>query len=115
MTTNSSDVCPEVTFTCTAVDLLSTTFRWFSDGDQIALYAISPTDTYPLEPMVTRDDVNVTILQGNLNQNNVEASYISTLTVNILALQSANISFIECGSLASRANITLVFSGADQG
>ena len=103
---NTSSVCPEVTFTCSAVDLSSPILRWFLNDNQFVLYAISPSDEYPLPlepPNATLNalvgGVNVQILNASFNEDNPDAiaSIQSTMTVNISALQGAGVTNVSCG------------------
>ena len=110
-TRRESNTCPEVTFTCTALDLQSSALRWFLDGDGVAVYTLSPSHKYPrsVEPEYRKSwgDVAVQILMATINDNGF--SFWSTIAVNISVLKMAEISSISCGpfrvSMRRSANI----------
>ena len=103
MTASTSGICPKVTFTCSA-DML-TVLRWFVSDDLFATYDVIPSDLYPLtvEPVNATYNalvggVNVQILAASLNEDNQDfASFLSTMTVNISALQDAGVTNVSCG------------------
>ena len=92
---------------------IQATLQWFFSDRQFALYPISQTDSYPLtvEPQDTTlntlvGGVDIQILSASLNEDNPDqASFLSTMTVNISALQGAGVSTISCGSLGVRQTI----------
>ena len=102
-------------FTCSVVNLPSTTLRWFFDNDLFAVYPFSRTASYPLtvEPLNATysslvGGVGVQVMEASLNEDNTDmASFISTMTANISALQGAGVSAVSCGSIAIRNNFAL--------
>ena len=120
LTVNTSSVCPEVTFTCLAVDLPSPILRWFLNDNQFAAYLGSPSDQYPLtlQPLnatlnVLVGGVNVQILEASFDDNlDAIVSMHSTMTVNISALQGAGVTNVSCGlfNIMTRAYKNVTFN-----
>ena len=99
-------VCPEVTFICTAVDLLSVSLRWFFNNDLLAVYTVTANHRYPFSVVPLNETysilvggVDIQILEANPNENNPDiVSFCSSITFNnISQLQVAGISEISCG------------------
>ncbi len=119
MTASSSNVCPEVTFSCSAVDFL-TTLRWFFNDDLFATYAYIPTPEYPFTVLPGNatynalvGSVDIQILEVSLNEDDPDmASFLSTMTVNISALQGAGVSTVSCGGFSQRSNIDIAFNSS---
>ncbi len=116
LTTNVSHLCPEVVFTCSAIDLPSTTLRWFISGELIATYAFIPNVEYPVTVEVENatlntlagSDVDIQILEASLNEDDPDiASFISIMTVNTSALGSA---IIGCGIFSTMSTLTLNYT-----
>lgn len=111
LTANSLKMCPEVTLTCSIVDLPSTSLRWFFNGNEFARYTISTNDFYPMqiEPENTTHYtllgcINIRILEASVNEDNPDrANFLSTITCNVSSLQRAGISTISCGSFTEMA------------
>ena len=107
LTASKSGLCPAVTFTCSAVNL-DTVLRWFVNDDLFASYDLIPSDMYPLtvEPVNATYNAlvggaDVQILAASLNEENQNfASFLSTMTVNISALQDAGVSHVSCGRIS---------------
>ncbi len=119
LTVSMSDTCPNVTFTCSAVDLPATVFRWFLNDDTFHFYQypiLNPNVEYPIT--VTPDNatyntlvggVKLVIVNASLSVENPDsmASFLSTMTVNISALQEARISTVSCGRIMQRSSVNL--------
>ena len=123
MTPSTSDVCPEVTFTCTAEDLPGATLRWFLNDVLFAVYSFIPQNQYPI-PITPENTtynalasaVDIQILAASPNEDNLDhASFLSTMTVNISALQGAGVRNVSCGRRStltrSYANVTFNSNG----
>ena len=98
---STSSACPEVTFTCYAVNVPSFAFRWFDENIPVATYLFSPSDLYPLV-LVQSNAVQIVISAASLNEDNQDLiSILSTATVNTSALQGQ----LSCGSFIMRSNL----------
>ena len=115
LTASTSGICPEVTFTCLAMEI-SDSLRWFfNDVDTFALYAIIPDDVYPLsvQPLnATYNElvgrVDIQIIEASTHEDNPELfGFLSTMAVNIFALQRAGISKILCGTSGTMDAVTI--------
>ena len=107
-----------VTFTCSAVDLPTNVLRWFVNDDLFASYDVIPSDVYPLTVELTNTTYNdlvggvdVQILAASLNEDDQSfASFLSTMTANISALQDVGVTNVSCGRFGrltrTYANIT---------
>ena len=123
----SPGVCPEVTFNCTAEDLMSTNLRWFLNNDLFALYTTldlgghnypSSLDPLNLTYSTLVGGVDIQILEANPNENNPDiVSFRSSITFNnISQLQVAEISVISCGLIgANRRGYANVEFNSSQG
>lgn len=108
--------CPEVIFTCSAMNLPTTIFRWFFNDDLFARYEFDFNGEYPLsvQPVnatysVVLGGVNVQMVAATLNDNNQDiANFISTMTVDILTVQEAGVTSVSCGSNAIRHTLSLI-------
>ena len=117
LSTSSTDLCPMVTITCSAMDLSSTVLRWFLNDDLFAIYPLlSHMYPYRVHPenmtfSTLLGGVDIQILSASLNENNRDsANFLSNMTVyNISALKSAGISSISCGSLGRRTSVGIEF------
>lgn len=115
LTVNSMKICPEAAFTCTAMDLPSTSLRWFLNGDEFARYTFARNHLYPrnVEPENATYNmligvVNIQILEASVNENNAdEANFLSILTINTTAANIAGSFVIQCGSLAVMESFTV--------
>ncbi len=114
LTASLSNVCPGVTLTCNAVDLPTSILRWFFNSDQLAFYVYNMDQyPFPVEPQnVTLNDlvggVDIQILEASLNVNDRDiTNFLSTMTVNISALQVAGINNISCGSRGRKTTFNL--------
>ncbi len=110
---NLSRVCPEATFTCSAVNLASTALIWFLNDAEISLYTFMSGDQFPINGLVTNASlasqiggVDVKILSAMQTQS--LRSFLSTMTVNISALREVGIYSISCGSITERTSITIL-------
>ncbi len=117
LTASSSNVCPEVTFSCSAVDLL-TTLRWFFNDELFATYAYIPTHEYPFTLLPGNatynalvGGVDIQILEASPNEDNPDsATYLSTMTMNVSALQGAGVSTVSCGSFTRKSSLNVANS-----
>ena len=118
MTSRSSDQCPDVTFVCSAVDLPSTVLRWFFSNELFAQHSFIPGESYPRP---TRTIINTTLNTelGGVDIEIVEASqpnstrevtnFISTMKVNISALQKRGLTDVSCGSTEARISTNISY------
>ena len=112
--TSSSGICPQVTFNCTAVDLPSTTLRWFINDDIIAAYPYDPDHQFPYnETLVSspwREVVMIQIMNASYSVSNRDrGNFYSTLTANLSALVILGGNDISCGSTGTKSAIALNF------
>lgn len=115
MTANLQKICPEATFTCSAVDLPSTSLRWFFNGNEFVHYTFIMNDMYPVKVEPTNatfnnllGGVDIQILEASINRDNPDrANFLSTMTVNVASVQNAGISIIDCGTFAIKTNISV--------
>ena len=112
--TLSSGVCPQVTFNCTAVDLPSTTLRWFINDDVIAAYPYDPNHQFPYNETLAsspwRDVVMILIVNGSYSDATFDrANFYSTLTANLSAIKMFRGNNIRCGSLATKNSTGIDF------
>ena len=100
-----------------AMDIVGTSVRWFFNDELFALQDIVNIDEYPftVEPRNATYNalvggVNIQIITAGPNVD--LASFNSTLTVNISALQTAGVSSISCGlfSTAGRSFLDVRFN-----
>ena len=116
---NPPNVCPKVTFNCSADNLQSSILRWFINDKVFATYAISPNHQYPLSLMPENEtysallggvDIQIVTASSNEDQPDIITSIQSTMTVNISALQVSGVTNVSCGLTntitRSYANIT---------
>ena len=90
---------------CSAVDFESTNVRLFLDNDEFASQDVATIPQYPftVEPLNATYNalvggVGVQILEAGLNPDDQDsASFNTTLTGNISALQAAGVTNISCG------------------
>ena len=108
-----------VTFTCSAVDLPATTLRWFFNDDEFARYTFSHGDQYPfaVQPRNATYNslvggVDVRMLRASHNED--MASFLSTMTLNISALQEARVYSAGCGSFTTRSTNNITYSNQGQ-
>ena len=123
LTVSNASICPNVTFNCSAINLPSTTLRWFFNNEQFAQYPLTPGDTYPMVIQPTNTtlsglvgDVAIQILEATNREDNPDvASFLSTMTVNISALKEAGVTEVSCGRFdimtRTYANVTFNSSG----
>ncbi len=120
MTASSSNVCPEVTFSCSAVEFSQTTFRWFFNDDLFAAYPYSPNHQYPFTVPPENatynalvGGVDVQILEASLNEDDSDiVTFLSTMTVNISALRGAGVSTVGCGRFSQRSSVNIAFNSS---
>ena len=121
MTASENKTCPEVVFTCLAEDIESV-LRWNLNSEESAVYTLDTSDTYPitlsllntpLNSKVGTNNVDIQILQARQNENNADnANFLSTMKVDISALQGANVTTVSCGSSGTRNTSAVVFDPA---
>ena len=115
LTARPSNNCPWVTFNC-SVHLSATTLRWFYNADPIADYAINPAHSYPRS--LALDDTTIyNSLAGGVDiqilaaifedETRSMASFLSTMRVNVSALQEAGVSNVACGTFNMMSTIQL--------
>ena len=104
-------VCPQVTFNCTAVDIPSTTLRWFINDDIIASYPYDSNHQFPKDHTITtmsspwRDVVMIQIVEASYNDNNHDrGNFQSTLTTNLSAVRELGGENVTCGSAGTKSN-----------
>ena len=115
----SNNLCPEVNFICSAVDLPSTVLRWFFNDVEYATYVFGSMHEFP-QAVQTRNTtytevsgVDIQILNASLNEDNQDvASFLSAMTANISALQGAGVSTVSCGSSSIRSTIDTEFDSS---
>ncbi len=102
-----------MTFNC-SIQLSDTVLRWFYDADQFADYAINLADSYPLAVEAENatynavvGGVDIQILAATHDSDQNMASYLSTMTVNVSALQEAGLSKVACGSFTVMSTVRL--------
>ena len=110
----SPGVCPQVTFNCTAVDLPSTTLRWFINDDVIAHYAYDPNHRFPNDDAIVStnqtDVVTIEIVEASYSDSSLDrANFYSTLTTNLSAIKVLGGSSISCGSLGTKSTTGINF------
>ena len=100
---------------------MHTVLRWFYDTFVFTQYAFNPADSYPLTVEAINatyntlvGGVDIQILAANLVADRSMVSFLSTMTVNVSALQKAGISNISCGSslnVISTARLANIIQG----
>ena len=110
----SSGVCPQVTFNCAAVDLPSTTLRWFINDDIIASYPHDPDHQFPYDDTIVSppwtDVMMIQIVNASLsNSSRDRANFYSTLTTNLSAIVLLGGNNISCGSLGIKSAVAINF------
>ena len=107
----------QVTFNCTAVDLPSTTLRWFINDDVIASYPYIPTHQFPYnETLVSSPWTGVVIIQiveASYSENSLDrVNFYSTLTTtNLSALAMLGGNNFSCGSPGTTTGIDFQYIG----
>ena len=118
MISRPSDICPDVTFICSAVDLPSTVLRWFFNDELFALHSFVPSDSYPIaaQLIVNMDlniqlgDVDIKIEEASQPDLTVEvANFLSTMKLNISALQVRRVANVSCGSTEVRISTNISY------
>ena len=110
----SSGICPQMTFNCTAVDLPSTTLRWFINDDIIAAYPYDPDNQFPYNETLASspwtDVVMIQIVEASYSDSSRDrANFYSTLTANLSALVMLGGNSISCGSIGTRSTTGIDF------
>ena len=112
-TTKSSfgTICPQVTFTCSALNLPSLTLFWFFNDTPIAQYdiAVVGEDWFVPPPPALAEVVTIEIVNASLSGSYSDsANFVSTLRTSIPMLRAAGITNISCGSISNRSNAILL-------
>ena len=95
-----------LTLNC-SIELTETFLQWFYDANPFANYIIHSADSYPLTVEATNTTYNALVggvdiqilaamIEGDIG--NIMTSFLSTMTVNVSALQEAGVSKIACGN-----------------
>ena len=120
LTGDESSLCPIVTFTCIAVNQQEPILNWYFNDDRFARYPFDPD--FPSQYPLTLEPENATFnslvggVQIQITASGIEnnASFLSTMTVNISALQEAGVSTLSCGSsLFNRRIINMAFNSSN--
>ena len=112
--TLSSGICPQVTFNCTAVDLPSTTLRWFIDDIIITAYPYDPVNhQFPYNETLIlsswTDVVTIQIVEASYSDNTLDrANFYSTLTANLSAIVKLGGNNISCGSTGTKSAVIAI-------
>ena len=97
------NVCPTVLFTCSAVNVTSPTLIWFVDDIAFASYT-RVMYQYPFTVVPQNltfntqlGGVEILILEATFDPNINRVNFLSTMRVNISAIQEASIADVGCG------------------
>ena len=116
LTPDLSSICPVVTFTCDAVELPDSTFRWYFSGIQYQHFVIlfsgpvfKPSDYFTERFEDVYDGfVDVKLISAELRKDTI-TTLVSNLTVDISALQTRH-SSVSCGTVARQANVPIEYN-----
>ena len=107
-TMNSSfgTICPQVIFTCSALNLPSLALYWFFNDTPVALYhiAVVGEDRFVPPPPALAEVVTIEIVKTSLSVSD-SANFISTLRTMVPMLRDAGVTNISCGSISNRSNV----------
>ena len=110
-------LCPTTSFVCSATDFSATTLRWFFDNELFAIYSYIPTDEYPLTIVALSQNYSaeiggaeIHILDATQSADDLDRiNIISTITLNITALEAARVFNISCGSFTIQRTISIEY------
>ena len=117
ISSNSTSICPEVTFICFAEDLPANSLRWFFNNDDlVGTYDFAAqAHQYPFtvipHDMTLAGIVDILILSASLNEDNLDqANFLSTMSVNISMLQELGVSNVSCGLFGTRSYLQVQYT-----